>query len=61
MQRMSPYNGFLLRTDIAYLFNKGFITFLDCGLIVISKKVYKLYNKVLNLKNKVKKTQITEV
>lgn len=38
-QRMSPYNGFLLRTDIAYLFNKGFITFLDCGLVVISKKL----------------------
>lgn len=39
VQRMSPYNGFLLRTDIAYLFNKGLITFLDCGLIIISKKL----------------------
>ena len=38
-QRMSPYNGFLLRADIAYLFNKGLITFLDCGLIIISKKL----------------------
>lgn len=38
-QRMSPYNGFLLRADVAYLFNKGLITFLDCGLVVISKKL----------------------
>ena len=37
--RMGPYNGFLLRADIAYLFNKGLITFLDCGLIIISKKL----------------------
>lgn len=38
-QRMSPYNGFLLRADVAYLFNKGLITFLDCGLVIISKKL----------------------
>lgn len=38
-ERMSPYNGLLLRADIDVLFDGGWITFADDGTVVLAKAV----------------------
>ena len=57
LDRLNPYNGFLLSPKYDALFDKGFISFADNGAMLISKQV-ETYSNVLHLSTDMKLRKI---